>query len=70
MSIQTTTLNIDGMTCEGCVKSVNNALQQVAGVKQANASLAQKHAVISFDDSQANEADLKQAIEEAGFEVV
>lgn len=70
MSIQTTTLNIDGMTCDGCVKSVNNALQQVAGVQQANASLAQKHAVISFDDSQTNEADLKQAIEEAGFEVV
>lgn len=70
MTTRTITLNIDGMTCGGCVKSVTNALNQVTGVSQANISLEQKNAVISFDDTQTNESVLKQAIEEAGFDVV
>ena len=69
MSNQTTTLNINGMTCGGWVKSVTNALNQVTGVTQANVSLEQNNAVINFDDSQTNESALKQAIEDAGFEV-
>ena len=68
MSTQTTTLNINGMTCGGCVKSVTNALNQVTGVQQADVSLEQNNAVINFDDSQTNETALKQAIEDAGFE--
>ena len=68
MSNQTTTLNINGMTCGGCVKSVTNALNQVTGVQQADVSLEQNNAVINFDDSQTNETALKQAIEDAGFE--
>ena len=68
MSNQTTTLNINGMTCGGCVKSVTNALNQVTGVQQADVSLEQNNVVIKFDDSQTNETALKQAIEDAGFE--
>ena len=68
MGNQTTTLNITGMTCGGCVKSVTNALNQVTGVQQADVSLEQNNAVINFDDSQTNETALKQAIEDAGFE--
>ena len=68
MSNQITTLNINGMTCGGCVKSVTNALNQVTGVQQADVSLEQNNAVINFDDSQTNETALKQAIEDAGFE--
>ena len=68
MSNQTTTLNINGMTCGGCVKSVTTSLNQVTGVQQADVSLEQNNAVINFDDSQTNETALKQAIEDAGFE--
>lgn len=69
MTTQTLTLNINGMTCGGCVKSVTNALNQVAGVEQATVSLEQKNAVITFDDSQTTANDLKNAIEDAGFDV-
>lgn len=68
MTTQNITLNIDGMTCGGCVKSVTNALNQVAGVTEANVSLEQKNAQIRFDDSQTSVADLTQAVEDAGFE--
>lgn len=65
-----TTLNIDGMTCGGCVKSVTNALNQVAGVQNADVSLENKSAKIDFDDRQTDLDTLKQAIEDAGFDVV
>lgn len=65
-----TTLNIDGMTCGGCVKSVTNALNQVEGVQNAEVSLENKSVKIDFDDSQTDLDTLKQAIEDAGFDVV
>lgn len=70
MTTRTITLNIDGMTCGGCVKSISNAFNQVTGVSQANVNLEQKNAIISFDDTQTNESALKEAIEDAGFDVV
>lgn len=68
--MQQTTLTIDGMTCGGCVTSVTNALKQVQGVNNVNVSLADKQAVIDFDDSQTTVDTLKEAIEDAGYDVV
>lgn len=70
MTTQTITLNIEGMTCGGCVKSVTNALNQVTGVQSADVSLANNNATINFDDSQTDVQQLTEAIEDAGFDVV
>ena len=40
--MQHITLNIDGMTCNGCVASVTKILQGVDGVASAEVSLADK----------------------------
>ena len=40
--MQTVTLNIDGMTCGGCVKSVTRLLEGVEGVEKAEVSLENK----------------------------
>lgn len=64
-----TTLNINGMTCGGCVNSVTNALKQIDGVSNVQVSLADKNAVIDFDDSKTNVDSLKQAVEDAGYDV-
>jgi copper chaperone len=69
MSLQTTIIHIDGMTCGGCVKSVTHALNQITGISRVDVSLDNHCASIDFDNSQTNEASLKQAIEDAGFEV-
>ena len=37
--MQTITLNIEGMTCGGCVKSVTSILEGVNGVDKAEVSL-------------------------------
>ena len=69
MTTQTLTLNIDGMTCGGCVKSVTNAVNQVAGVQNCEVSLEQSQAVIQFDDGVTSETALKEAIEDAGYDI-
>jgi copper chaperone len=62
------TLKIEGMSCDHCVHHVKNALIEVAGVEGAEVSLSGKSAVVtgaSLDD-----AALKAAVAEAGYEVV
>lgn len=65
----TQTFAIHGMTCGGCVKSVQNALAQIDGVNSVHVSLEQNNAVIEFDDSKTNAQALAEAIEDAGFDV-
>ena len=50
--MQTITLNIEGMTCGGCVKSVTSILEGVNGVDKAEVSLENKNAVVEFDPAQ------------------
>ncbi|MCF7528821.1 heavy-metal-associated domain-containing protein [Neisseria lisongii] len=68
MTTQTLTLKIEGMTCNGCVNSVNRILNAAAGVIQADTSLAEQQSIIRFDPSQTDAAALIAAIEEAGFD--
>lgn len=68
--MQTSILNIEGMTCGGCAKSVAEILQAVPGVQQADVSHEQKQAVITFDPAITSEQALIEAVENGGFDVV
>ena len=63
-------LKVDGMTCGGCVKSIQNALSEQTGVNTANADLDSKTVEVEFDSSQIAAAAIKDAIEAAGFDVI
>lgn len=63
-----TTLLVDGMTCEHCVKHVTDALKAVAGVKKAKVNLKSKKAEIDHADNVTLDA-LKAAVIEAGYQV-
>ena len=67
--MEETTLKVTGMTCQGCVRSVTNALQRVPGVSQAQVSLENAQALVRYDRALANVETLKQAVENAGFDV-
>lgn len=58
---------VEGMDCEGCVKSVTRMLNGIAGVSQVAVSLKDANAKVSFDPARAQLADLKRAVERAGF---
>ncbi len=65
--MKTITLNIEGMHCGGCVKSVTRVLTELAGVQSANVQLEGK-ANITFDENRVNVAQLIEVIEDAGFD--
>ena len=67
--MQTVTLNIDGMTCGGCVKSVTRLLEGVEGGEKAEVSLENKNAVITFDESKTDADTLIDAVEDGGYDV-
>ena len=67
--MQTVTLEITGMTCGGCVRSVTNVLKAQDGVAKAEVSLENKNAVVEFDPGKVQVDQLKRSVVEAGFEV-
>ena len=62
------TLSIEGMSCDHCVHHVKDALAEVAGVESAEVDLGKKSAVVV--GASLNEAALKAAVADAGYEVV
>lgn len=60
---------VEGMTCGGCVKSVERALSAQTGVSSAKASLEGKNVDVAFDAAATSRAQLEQAIRKAGFTV-
>lgn len=67
--MQKTTIKIDGMTCTGCVNSVKKVLENIPGVDFADVSLEQAQVTIQYDAEKTNDNQLKEAIEDAGFDV-
>lgn len=61
-------IKIDGMTCGGCVSSVQKALQVVVGVEAISVSLEDGLAVVAYDESNCDVPAIVEAIEEAGFD--
>ena len=66
--MQHITLNIDGMTCNGCVASVTKILQGVDGVASAAVSLADKRAEVAFDATKTSVDALIAAVEDGGYD--
>ena len=66
--MQTLTLNISGMTCDGCVKSVTKVLEALDGVAKAEVSLNNADATITYDADKIQTTALIGAVEDAGFD--
>ncbi len=59
-----TRLSIAGMMCAGCVSSVEEALNSVAGVKKALVNLGERSAIVEGDF---DVRELQEAVKKAGF---
>jgi copper chaperone len=68
--MESRTLKIEGMTCTGCVASVQRVLAALDGVQRADVSLEKKEATVSYEPGRVTPDDLKSAIEDAGYDVV
>ena len=68
--METVTLNVKGMTCMGCVRSVKNVLEPIAGVSGVEVVLEKGLVTIGYDPARTGVAAFKSAIEDAGYEVL
>ncbi|HBL56720.1 MAG TPA: copper-translocating P-type ATPase [Deltaproteobacteria bacterium] len=66
--VQVINLDIQGMTCAGCVISVEKALGSVGGVELAEVNFALNRAAVHYNPEIANPSELESAVESAGFE--
>ncbi len=62
----TKTYVVHGMKCQHCQSSVESALCDLAGVKEASVSLVDSNVTVEFDEGCVTEQALKDAVEGAG----
>ncbi len=60
-------IEIEGMSCEQCVRAVEAALRSLAGVEMRRVEVGR--AVVAYAPETASRARIVAAIEEAGFQV-
>ena len=65
--METVDVKVEGMDCQGCVKSVTRMLSGVAGVSSVDVSLEQGTAKVTYDPSKASLAEMKRAVKRAGY---
>jgi copper chaperone len=65
----TTTLQVQGMTCNHCKMAVTNALQELEGVNRVEVHLEKGTVDVDYDETKVSLNQLKEAIEEQGYDV-
>jgi len=63
-------IKVDGMTCGGCEKSINNELLKLNGVGQVVVSHVNKNVLIQVDTSVTSQKDLENTIERVGYVII
>uniref|UniRef100_A0AAR2LD62 Copper-transporting ATPase 2 n=1 Tax=Pygocentrus nattereri TaxID=42514 RepID=A0AAR2LD62_PYGNA len=66
--LQKVTVGIKGMTCHSCVQSVEGLISQKDGVHSITVYLKEEKGIITFDPNLTRPAELRDAIEDMGFE--
>lgn len=64
-----TVLNVDGMSCEHCVKAVTNAVSALPGVSNVAVDLKAKTVTVEHASDLSVEK-IKNEIEEQGYDVI
>lgn len=69
MAFQNLSLTIVGMTCQGCVKSVKNAILTLEGIQSCEVDFVNHQADIVYDDTLVQSEAITNVVEEAGFDI-
>ena len=67
--VSTSTYTVSGMTCEHCVASVTEELSDLVGVRGVEVDLP-SGAVTVTSDAQLDAGAVREAVEEAGYQLV
>lgn len=66
----TTTLRIDGMSCDTCARAVAAALEKLPGVSRATVTLGERRAVVEHTKSAPAIALMLDAAAEEGYSAI
>jgi P-type Cu+ transporter len=66
-SLERLDLSIDGMTCAGCVRTIEQRLARTPGVREPAVNLAMRSGTLLYDPIQTGAERVIRAIEEAGY---
>lgn len=62
-------LNVEGMSCMHCVNAVKSSVGALPGVSKVEVDLPTKKVSVTYDGNQVKLDNIKEAIEDAGYEV-
>lgn len=63
-------VGVEGMACEHCVNAVKKAVGALDGVLSVEVSLKDKKAYVECESGKVKYDDIKNAIEDQGYDVV
>lgn len=67
MSIATYTFRVEGMHCGSCALLIDDALEDLPGVRSTRTAVKQGLSTVELDSSQSSPQDVIAAIEELGY---
>lgn len=67
--MDTTTLKVDGMHCQGCIQTVQQVIEQLPGVRGCSISLESKQARVAYDPALVSADAIAETVRDAGYAV-
>lgn len=68
--METSTFNIEGMTCVACAKNVEKVTKKLEGVKESNVNFASEKLAITFDDRKISLDEIQSAVSKVGYKII
>lgn len=68
--METTIINVEGMSCSHCVNAVTKAVEILDGVTGVLVNLEGKTATVEYDSNKITLDAIKAAIEDEGYDIV
>ncbi|ANU24318.1 copper chaperone CopZ [Planococcus donghaensis] len=62
-------LQVSGMSCQHCVKSVEESVMALPGIEKVEVSLATNSVDVAYDASAVDVGQIAEAIEDQGYDV-
>lgn len=66
--VQMVMINVEGMTCNSCVQSIEKNISKLGGVQSISVSLAAKTAQVRYSPGKVTAEQLREAIDDMGFD--
>lgn len=69
IKVEIKTYSVEGMTCQGCVSSVESKLGKIEGVQKYEVDLEKGEAVVEYDSEKVKSVDIEKEFEGTSYTV-